>query len=102
MAQKRCPACGRTFLRGTRALLFGADSWRGAIVCGKCAGGGLLVVPIKLAPTEVKRVVASEGVERSLKKLLGYRKLWALNRELDAKVEGLDVAIDVLTKETRS
>lgn len=112
MKAKRCPACGREFRVGVHAILANTKSRK--IVCGACAARGVVVVAARVAPPARKApaVTADARIRsavRELRKLatahVSNARVWrddgALHQAdvLVARAEGLESAIELLTRE---
>ena len=106
---RKCPACGKEFRSGRRAILLTAEGAEGKIVCQSCSDKGLLVVPPKIAPTVVQKVERNPDVDKVVKAFLMRAKMakaTAATAEdemtasyLGAKAETWEAAADTLKKE---
>jgi hypothetical protein len=101
---KNCKACGGSYRKGTRALVFGEGGSEPGLVCPACAGKGLLVVAKVKAPTIVKKVVRDDTVEAALRSLKTYTAAAKAMRPMtvaedafmSGKIEGYESAIETL------
>ena len=97
---KTCKACGTKARKLHRALVMGPDREVAlGLVCGPCEDRGIVIVALRV-PVLVKQVLvkrverSSDDVERALRSLRTLRKACTD----DSRAEGLDQAIQVLTR----
>jgi hypothetical protein len=98
-----CGACGGAYRAGTRALVFTHDgSSARRLICGGCAKRGLLVVALTMPPKVIEKSVRSEAVAQTLRMLRTYAAAARATGGPDpfalGRAEGLDVAIETLTR----
>jgi hypothetical protein len=93
----KCGACGNEYRTGTMALVFRDGEALRRRVCPRCVRRGVLLVAATAPVKRVEKIVRTEAVEQTLRMLRTYARM-AKSAGLDAKAEGIEVAIETLTR----
>jgi hypothetical protein len=105
-----CKGCGNGFNKGSLAFLLVKGKLKGARVCQKCAGGGVTIVGIHVAPVVVQGQTKDERaiLRKALKPIITNleAQVTALQRThrpnvsaeefLNGKIEGMENVLAVL------